>query len=64
MNGLLEKVVIVTGGAGGIGREICARFARAGSTVAIFDLNHEAASVVARNIVASLAGMTGRGANR
>ncbi|WP_044531689.1 glucose 1-dehydrogenase [Herbaspirillum sp. B65] len=51
MNGLLEKVVIVTGGAGGIGREICARFGRAGSMVAIFDLDHEAASAVARNIV-------------
>lgn len=47
MKGLKDKVVIVTGGAGGIGTAICKRFAAEGSAVAIFDLNHAAADKLA-----------------
>lgn len=48
MKGLQNKVVIVTGGAGGIGSAICRRFAEAGAAVAVFDINQEAAEGVAR----------------
>ncbi|WP_151638216.1 MULTISPECIES: glucose 1-dehydrogenase [Noviherbaspirillum] len=47
MKGLKDKVVIVTGGAGGIGTAICKRFAAEGSAVAIFDLNRAAADKLA-----------------
>ncbi len=42
-----DTVVIVTGGAGGIGTAICKRFAAEGSAVAIFDLNRAAADKLA-----------------
>lgn len=38
-SGLDGKSVIVTGGAGGIGREVCLAFAAAGSRVAVVDLD-------------------------
>lgn len=47
MKGLKDTVVIVTGGAGGIGTAICKRFAAEGSAVAIFDLNRAAADKLA-----------------
>ena len=50
MKGLKDKVVIVTGGAGGIGAAICRRFAEAGSQVAVFDINKAAAETVAAEI--------------
>ena len=53
MRGLIGKVVIVTGGAGGIGAALCTRFAEEGATVAVFDLNGEAAAALAARIVAS-----------
>jgi NAD(P)-dependent dehydrogenase (short-subunit alcohol dehydrogenase family) len=42
-----EQVVLVSGGAGGIGREITLAFARAGAHVVVADLDLDAASLVA-----------------
>src|SRR5690606_3205812 len=39
MKGLKDKVIIVTGGAGGIGSATCRRLAEEGAKVAIFDMN-------------------------
>ena len=50
MRGLTDKVVIVTGGAGGIGGAICERLAAEGARVAIFDLNGDAAQALASSI--------------
>ena len=46
------KVAIVTGGAGGLGSEICRRFSSRGAAVAVADMNGDAASTVAQEIVA------------
>jgi 2-hydroxycyclohexanecarboxyl-CoA dehydrogenase len=43
MRGLKDKVVIVTGGGGGIGTATCKRFGEAGAKVAVFDVNLDAA---------------------
>jgi len=56
MRGLVGKRVIVTGGASGIGREICKRFGEEGSTVGIFDLNEAGAGETAGMV--ALAGGT------
>jgi 2-hydroxycyclohexanecarboxyl-CoA dehydrogenase len=45
-----DKVVMVTGGGGGIGGATCARFAREGARVAVLDLSLEAADRVAAAI--------------
>ncbi len=50
MKGIKDQVVIVTGGAGGIGAAICRRFAEEGAKVAVFDINREAAEAVATEI--------------
>ncbi len=47
------KVVVVTGGASGIGRALAARFARAGATVVILDINEDAARRAAAELGAS-----------
>ena len=44
------KVAIVTGGGGGLGSEICRRFASRGAAVAVADLNAEAGGKVASDI--------------
>ena len=50
MKGLKNKVVVVTGGAGGIGSATCRRLAEEGAKVAIFDMNLEAAEKLANEI--------------
>lgn len=50
MRGIKGKVVIVTGGAGGIGAAISRRFAAEGAIVAVFDINKEAAEAVVAGI--------------
>ncbi|MCW1969015.1 MAG: 2-hydroxycyclohexanecarboxyl-CoA dehydrogenase [Anaerolineae bacterium] len=50
MRGLTNKVVIVTGGAGGIGSAICRRFAEEGAIVAVLDINLQAAQDLAGQI--------------
>jgi len=46
-----DKVIVVTGGASGIGKALCERFAEEGaSAVVVSDLNQEGAEAVARSI--------------
>lgn len=53
MSGFQDKVVIVTGAASGIGKEIAHAFAREGGKVVIADLQQVAADAAAADIVAS-----------
>ena len=54
MTGRMDgKVVLVTGGASGIGRGCCTRFAAEGAAVMVADLNPERASAVAEELAAS-----------
>jgi 2-hydroxycyclohexanecarboxyl-CoA dehydrogenase len=50
MRGLQGKVVIVTGGGGGIGGATCKRFAASGAKVAVFDISEKAANDTAAAI--------------
>ena len=50
MKDLQGKMVIVTGGGGGIGGATCRRFAQEGAKVAVFDMNLAAAQAVAAQI--------------
>ncbi|MGH7797612.1 MAG: SDR family NAD(P)-dependent oxidoreductase [Candidatus Binatia bacterium] len=50
IEGLRDKVVIVTGGAHGIGKAYCRGFAKAGARVAIADIDAAAAEQVASEI--------------
>ena len=51
MKGLKDKVIIVTGGAGGIGSATCRRLAEEGAKVAIFDMNIAAAEQLAQDLI-------------
>jgi 2-hydroxycyclohexanecarboxyl-CoA dehydrogenase len=53
MQKFIDKTIIVTGGAGGIGGATCRRFAAEGAKVAVFDMNFEAAQKVAAAIQAT-----------
>jgi 2-hydroxycyclohexanecarboxyl-CoA dehydrogenase len=53
MRGLGDKVVIVTGGGGGIGGATCRRFAAEGAKVAVFDIDLGAAERVVAEIGAA-----------
>lgn len=53
MKNIEGKVVVVTGGGGGIGTETCLRFAAEGGTVAVVDLNKESAQAVVERITAA-----------
>jgi 3-oxoacyl-[acyl-carrier protein] reductase len=48
-----EKVVVVTGGAAGLGRATALRFAEEGAAVAVFDIDRGSGSVVAEEIRAA-----------
>ncbi|MFJ3523014.1 SDR family NAD(P)-dependent oxidoreductase [Pseudomonas sp. NPDC090203] len=50
MKRFADKVVIVTGGGGGIGSAICQRFADEGATVVVTDMNKDAAQAVVNDI--------------
>ncbi|MFL5760714.1 MAG: L-iditol 2-dehydrogenase [Thermomicrobiales bacterium] len=50
---LQGKVAVVTGGAQGIGRAICLRFAQEGAAVVVADLNEASATAVTTEITAS-----------
>lgn len=50
MRGLKDKVVVLTGGAGGIGRATAGRLAEEGAKVAILDLNGDGAAAAAAEI--------------
>ncbi|NLY33987.1 glucose 1-dehydrogenase [Advenella alkanexedens] len=53
MFGLKDKVVLVTGGGGGIGSAICQRFGQAGAKVAVVDINQEAGDKTVEQIKAA-----------
>jgi len=50
MKRMRDKIVIVSGGAGGIGREIAARMALEGAAVLVSDINLEGAEAVASQL--------------
>ena len=49
---LSGKVALVTGGAQGIGKKICERFASQGADIAVCDINKELSDTVAESLSA------------
>ena len=56
MDGFKDKVAIVTGGASGIGRELCRQLGGHGATVIVADINREGAEEAASSIAGSTPG--------
>jgi 2-hydroxycyclohexanecarboxyl-CoA dehydrogenase len=50
MRGIRDKVIIVTGGGGGMGAAICGRLAEEGAKLAVFDIDRDAAERVASRL--------------
>ncbi|OYZ89635.1 MAG: 2-hydroxycyclohexanecarboxyl-CoA dehydrogenase, partial [Rhizobiales bacterium 17-65-6] len=50
MRGLKGKIVVVTGGGGGIGSATCRRFAEEGARIVVADINAAAAEKVTEEI--------------
>ena len=46
-----KRVILITGGGSGIGRATALRFASAGDTVVVADINEEAGAAVVKEIV-------------
>ena len=55
MNGLKDRVAVITGGADGIGRATAMRFAQEGAVVVIWDMNEEKGKQTAAEINAQAA---------
>ena len=63
MKGLADKVVVITGGAGGIGSALCRRFVEEGALVAVLDLDPLAAARLAEELSPDSARARGYGAD-
>jgi 2-hydroxycyclohexanecarboxyl-CoA dehydrogenase len=50
MRGIRDKVIVVTGGGGGMGAAICGRLAEEGAKVAVFDIDENSAQKVASRL--------------
>jgi NAD(P)-dependent dehydrogenase (short-subunit alcohol dehydrogenase family) len=59
LKGLQDRVVIVTGGAAGIGRATAERLVAEGSRVAVVDIDGDAAAQAARQLGEAALGLTG-----
>ena len=53
LNCFEDKVAVVTGGASGLGRELCRLLAEKGAAVVVVDIDEDGAGMVARSIVES-----------
>lgn len=56
---LADKVIVITGGAGFLGKQFCTAVAEQGGIAAVADINIEAASAVSNEILSRYAGRAG-----